>query len=77
MITMKPVESSAMKAWGYDPAQQVLAIQFRVGKITHYQGVPQDVADAFEAAPSKGQAVGELLRGRYPTTVVVDEAGTA
>jgi hypothetical protein len=55
----------------------VLAIQFRPGKVTHYQGVPQDVADAFEAAPSKGQAVGELLRGRYPTTVVVDEAGTA
>lgn len=77
MIAMKEVESAAMKAWGYDPAQQVLAIQFRPGKVTHYQGVPQDVADAFEASPSKGRAVGELLRNRYPTSAVVDEASEA
>lgn len=76
MIVMKEVDSSALKAWGYDPAQQVLAIQFRPGKVTHYQGVPQEVADAFEAAPSKGLAVSQLLRNKFQTSAVVEDGAT-
>lgn len=73
MITMIEVQSTALKAWGYDPASQVLAIRFKPGQVTHYKGVPQDVADAFEAAESKGRAVGQMLRGVYETEAVLDE----
>lgn len=67
MIELKPVEgSSQIAASGYDPATQVLAIQFKSGKsVYHYQQVPEDVAAAFDAAESKGKFLGSEIKGTF------------
>lgn len=64
-ITLTPVKSSAVKAWGYDAAGRVLAIETPNGKTYRYADVPQDVADAFGKAESIGRAWGSMIRGHY------------
>lgn len=72
MVTLKPVTgSSQIVAYGYDPVQRVLAIQFKAGThVYHYRDVPQETADAFEAAESKGKFFGAQIRDHYPHTKV-------
>ncbi len=53
-MQMHPVESSMMKAIGYDEATQTLEILFNSGKTYEYSGVPADVFADFLAADSKG-----------------------
>lgn len=64
-ITLTPVKSSAIKAWGYDAAGRVLAIETPQGKTYRYGDVPQDVADAFGKAESLGKAWGSMIRGHF------------
>lgn len=66
MTPLKQVTSAAMKAYGYDLATQTLAVQFGpTDKVTHFQGVPPDVAAEFDAAESKGKAWHALIKGKY------------
>lgn len=64
-IAMTPVASSNIAAHGYDAASQTLAVQFKGGKVYHYSGVPQDTADAFIAAESKGSHFAREIRPAF------------
>lgn len=65
-IELKPVDSSQIQSAGYDAATQTLAVRFHSGKsVYHYQGVPPDVAQAFDEAESKGRFLGASIKGQY------------
>ena len=51
---LKPVESSALAAIGYEADSRTLFVRFRAGGLYAYLHVPEAVARDFEAAPSKG-----------------------
>lgn len=51
---MQSVHSSQINAIGYAPATQAMRIEFKSGALYEYANVPQDVFDAFSAAPSIG-----------------------
>lgn len=55
-IGMTPVESSAMKAYRYDPSKQEMHVMTNDGTTYVHAEVTPDQAQAFQAAPSKGQA---------------------
>lgn len=41
-MTRTPVQSSNLKAIGYDPATKVLEVEFHSGAVFHYNNVPSD-----------------------------------
>jgi hypothetical protein len=57
--------SSMIKRYDYDANMQVLHLQFGSGRIASLQSVPQNVADDFIAAPSKGKFFHTSLRDQY------------
>lgn len=57
--------STAVTGATYDPDTQALDVTFSSGQTYTFEGVPQDVADAFEAAPSPGSFYHSQLKGRY------------
>lgn len=75
MIALTPVANSTqIEASGYDDASQTLALRFKRSRATYnYQGVPPDVAAAFNVAESPGKFFGATVRGQYEHTKVVDE----
>jgi len=64
-IELKPVASSAIAAFGYDPDSRTLAVQLTSGKRYDYAAVPPETAEAFEKAESLGRAYGSLIRGKF------------
>jgi hypothetical protein len=48
----KRVNSSKIRAVGYDPKLQVLEVEFSDGKLIQYRGVSPEVHRQFMAAPS-------------------------
>lgn len=70
MIALKPVTGSAqIAAYVYDAVQQILHVRFHSSTMVYgYQSVPPEVAEAFEAAESKGKAFYSLIRGKYQYT---------
>ena len=84
-ITMLPVESSAVKALGYDPASRQAAVEFTSGQIYAYHGVSPEEFDQVRGAASIGEAVNRQLKphaftplGRAATVPATDapDAGT-
>lgn len=63
---MEPVTSGNIAAFGYDPDDQELYIEFNSGGLYIYQGVPSDVAEGLREAPSKGQYHSQFIKGVYP-----------
>lgn len=61
-MKMTPVESSNIKALGYDPDTQVLAAEFLNGTTYHYDAVPPPIFDTLMAAESKGSAFNTLVK---------------
>lgn len=84
-IVYAPCESSQIHSWGYDPGTRTLGAKFHAkGKNMaepappteyHYFGVPQETADAFAAAESKGSAFAKLIRGAFAYEKQPDAAG--
>lgn len=74
MISLTPVKSKMMDAWGYDPASSTLAVRFGPGKIYHYADVPPEVADKLRDAESVGIGFALHVRAKFEHTVVLDEA---
>ena len=70
MIPLKTVTGSAqIAAYAFDPADRVLYVRFHSSTMVYgYQAVPPEVAEAFEAAESKGKAFYALIRGKYQYT---------
>jgi hypothetical protein len=48
----KHVNSSRIRAVGYDPKSQALEVEFSDGRLVLYNGVSQEVHRQFMAAPS-------------------------
>ena len=71
------MQSSALKAHGYDPIGRVLAVQLTSGKVYHYTDVPPEVAAEFAGAESIGRAYGSLIKGKFEHVAVLDEAQEA
>jgi hypothetical protein len=67
-IWRNPSSSSAVVSYGYDPDQQTLAVEFAGGNVYHYPASPETF-ERFEAHPSKGKAVREVLRGNVGAKV--------
>lgn len=72
-----PVESSNIASIGYDPASQVLEVQFKSGgkpgSIYRYADVPADEHAALMAAESPGSHFARNIRGAYKSTRVEEE----
>ena len=69
-MEMIPLKSSNLAAAGYDPATQVLRVQFKNGSIYDYSQVPPDVANALFSANSAGQYLHQRIKGQYEHTLI-------
>lgn len=65
-IPMLPVESTAIRAVGYDQASQRLRIEFTQGKAYDFCAVPKSLFKAFVNAVSKGKFYNVHIRDQYP-----------
>lgn len=72
-IEMKPVQSSNIKAVGYEAESQTLAIQFGAGSVYHYSGVPSDVYDDLLKAESFGRFHAQNIKGKFEYERQADE----
>jgi hypothetical protein len=63
-MTLEPVQSSNIKAIGYEPATSTLAVQFHSGTTHEYAGVTPAEHAAFMAAPSKGKHFHKHIRAK-------------
>lgn len=62
----EPVDSSSIRAVGYDPASKALEVEFRNGAIYLYRAVPSTLHAQFMAAPSKGRFLNARIRMAFP-----------
>ena len=62
---MIDVNSSNLRAVGYNPQTGTLTIQFRNNRIYEYFNVPQHIFDGLLTAPSKGRYHHKYIK-RYP-----------
>ena len=57
--------SSVIRRFAYDHDSRALAIEFVSGRRYLYRDVPEEVAERFRAAFSKGQFFNARIRDRY------------
>lgn len=70
-IEMKEVESSNIKAIGYDSEENRLYVEFLSnGNVCMYADVSQAVADGLMAADSHGKYLAQNVKSKYITTRV-------
>ena len=62
---MEPVNSSNLRAVGYDPMTETLIIQFRSGSVYEYYYVPQYIYERLMSAPSKGRYHHRHIKNSY------------
>lgn len=72
-IEMKPVQSSNIKAVGYEAESQTLAIQFGSGATYHYKGVPKDIYDDLCQCESFGRFHAQNIKGKFEYERQADE----
>lgn len=76
-IEMRPVESSQIKAVGYDAAKKTLAIEFMSGGLYHYANVTPDMFSEMMLAPSLGSYFYKNIKAnkeKFPFTKQLSEA---
>jgi len=66
----KRVNSSKIRAAGYDPKTQLLEIEFSDGKVVQNRGVSQEVHRQFMAAPSPTSFFEDKIDESFPSTRV-------
>ncbi|HEU5474872.1 MAG TPA: KTSC domain-containing protein [Actinophytocola sp.] len=66
----RPVESSVVRALGYDPEERILEVEFHNDRVYRYFVVPHGVYRQLLAAPSLGRYFNENVRDRYPVREV-------
>jgi hypothetical protein len=59
------LESSVVVSAGYDPATQVLELEFASGRIYQFEGVPPGTYQWLLRTPSKGSYVARMINDRY------------
>jgi hypothetical protein len=72
MQTQK-VESTMLKAVGYDGERKLLEIIFKDGEAVQYFGVPKRSYTRLMSASSKGRYVRDAVLNQYPSEVLVLE----
>ncbi len=63
----KRVNSSRIRAVGYDPGSEELEIEFSDGRIALYSGVSREVHRQFMAAPSPTSFFEDKIAEDYPS----------
>ena len=58
-------ESSNIARFKYDEVSRVLKIEFKNGGLYDYFDVPDNVFEGMRNAPSKGQYLAQLIKGKY------------
>ncbi|MFL5807477.1 MAG: KTSC domain-containing protein [Roseiflexaceae bacterium] len=66
-MNRQPVSSSNLRSVGYDPAAQLLEIEFHSGGVYQYTGVPESIYSALMQAASKGSYFHDHIKDHYPT----------
>ena len=69
-MRMKPVDSKALAAVGYDRGRKRLDVQFTSGDVYRYSGVPTETYASLLAAASKGTFFRENIRDCFPSTLL-------
>jgi hypothetical protein len=64
----KRVNSSKIRAVGYDPKSQLLEIEFSDGKLIQYRGVSPEVHRQFMAAPSPTSFFEDKIDENFPSS---------
>jgi len=62
-ITLIPVDSSAIRAVGYDGS--TLTVEFHTGRMYDHPNVPYSVYEGLMRSSSKGAYYNAHIRGRY------------
>jgi hypothetical protein len=62
MVALQPMQSSNIKAAGYDPARQELFIEFMTGPTYRYDKVPEILWKGLLAAESHGKFLRESVQ---------------
>lgn len=70
MMEMQKVESSNVKAVGYDPLTREMRVEFHGGGIYHLNGVSEEDHQNFLAADSKGKHFHRHIRGMFESKKV-------
>ena len=60
------IPSTVIRRFFYDPAKQALWVEFVTGRRYVYDEVPEEVADAFRSAFSKGTYFNSPIRDHFP-----------
>jgi KTSC domain len=63
---MESVVSSNVASIGYDADVEEVYVEFLESGVYAYSGVPLPVFQDFQAAPSKGTFVNQILKPSYP-----------
>ena len=58
-------DSSNIARIAYDNASRVLKVEFKNGSVYDYFDVSDHVFDGMRNAPSKGQYLAQLIKGKY------------
>jgi len=66
----KRVNSSKIRAVGYDPQSQMLEVEFSDGKLLAYRGVSPEVHRQFMAAPSPTSFFEDKIDESFPSSRV-------
>lgn len=70
-IKMCDCSSESIAQYGYDAETKTLAVRFKNGsKLYHFTNVPQDAADSFTSAKSKGSHFQKHIRGNFDFTTI-------
>jgi hypothetical protein len=69
-VERKRVNSSKIRAVGYDPKSQTLEVEFSDGKLIQYRGVSAEVHRQFMAAPSATSFFEDKIDENFPSSRV-------
>ena len=61
----RPLSSSNLNAFRYDPTTQTLSIRFNSGRAYDYAEVPQSIVDGLESADSPGRYFNSAIKGSF------------
>lgn len=62
---LKPLKSSMMDGYAYDPQTRDMHIRFKTGEVWRYRDVPADKAEAFAGSASHGRFFVDRIRGNH------------
>lgn len=62
---MHEVESSNVKAVGYEAESKTLKVEYKSGLMYEYENVPANVFDELLESASKGKYMNQNIKGQY------------